>query len=107
MASSTSNFTIDPSHVEDGNLELCNCGFSARRWTCRQGPNRGLDFWGRAAYKGYRNPGCGYFKWVEDAKNIEFRLKKIKNHLVTLEKKMDEVVKLVKIFGVMIIIILM
>lgn len=42
---------------------------------------------------------------VKDAKNLEFHLRTIENHLVIIENKMDEVVKLVKIFGVMIIII--
>lgn len=39
-------------------------------------------------------------------KNLEFRLKKIEDHLISIEKKMDEPVKLVNIFGLMIIIIL-
>lgn len=86
MVSSTSHFTLDTSHVGD----RIGCSIPAQRWTCRQEPKRNLDFWICTAYKGQRNPGCGHFKWVEDAKNLEFYLNKIEDHLMSMEKKIDE-----------------
>lgn len=66
--------------------------------------NKSLDFWKCATYTSQRSPSCRHFHWVEDQKNVGIRQRKKEECLIVMEKKMDQLLKLMKVVGVLMLI---
>lgn len=47
-----------------------------------------------------------HFHWIEDPKNITIWLRKVEEHLMVMEKKMDKLAKLVKVVRVPMLILI-
>lgn len=95
LQGSSSNATEASSH---GANKKCFCGLECRIWTCKQGENKGLQFYGCQLYKNASNKGCGFFAWVDDSRNS---LMKLAKEVSMLGKKIEQIIFMLKILFVL------